>query len=150
LSADALPLAPLVTKIVDEIRAVHPSAKIELLMDGGCVAHVDPDRFEQVVSNLVDNAVTHGDVTRPILIVMACRAGEVTLAIQNHGAPIPRDAIPLLFNPFARVEKPAGRSAGLGLGLYISERIIDAHGGTLSVDSSAETGTKFTIALPAK
>lgn len=149
LSPTAVPLAPLVTKIVDEIRAAHPSAKIELLVDGGCAARVDTDRFEQVVSNLIDNAVAHGDVTRPILVVLSCRKGEVTLSIENHGAPIPREFIPLLFNPFARVEKPAGRSAGLGLGLYISERIMDAHGGKLSVDSSAELGTRFVITLPA-
>jgi hypothetical protein len=59
-----------------------------------------------------------------------------------------RAVLPLLFNPFARSEKPTSSACGLGLGLYNSERIIDAHGGKLSVQSSADEGTTVKVALP--
>jgi signal transduction histidine kinase len=58
-----------------------------------------------------------------------------------------RSFLPLLFNPFARSGRPQGKSGGLGLGLYIAERIVDGHGGTLSVQSTEETGTTFAVTL---
>ena len=70
------------------------------------------------------------------------------MTVQNQGPPIDPDFLPLLFNPFARGQKPLLSSAGLGLGLYISERIVDAHHGILSVQSSDEAGTAFTVTLP--
>ncbi len=148
LSAEPVDLAMLVTGIVDEVRAAHPASTIELLVDGDCAARVDVDRFEQVVSNLVGNAVAHGDPARPIHVVLTSRGDSVGLTVQNHGTPIPPDFLPLLFNPFARAEKPLGHSAGLGLGLYISERILHAHGGEISVTSSAESGTEVAVVVP--
>ena len=141
-------LGPIVLKILDEVRAAHPEARFEVHAEDDFSAPVDADRFEQVVSNLLGNAVTHGDKTRPIQVVMSSSPDEVCLTVQNHGTPIDPAFLPLLFNPFARAEKPGGRSAGLGLGLYISERIIAGHGGTLSVTSTAEAGTSFEVNLP--
>jgi signal transduction histidine kinase len=148
LSEQPLDLAPLVSKITEEIQTAHPASRIELRVDGDCRVRVDADRFEEVVSNVVGNAVSHGDASRPVVVRLSCESDTVRLAIHNHGKPIPPACVPLLFNPFARNEKPDGASAGLGLGLYISERVIDAHEGTLSVCSSAEAGTEFTVCLP--
>jgi PAS domain S-box-containing protein len=141
-------VAPLVSRIVEEIRAAHPRSAIELSVEGSCFARVDTDRFEQVVSNLLENAVTHGDETKPILVELACSAGRVTMSVRNWGTPIEAAFLPLIFNPFARGPQPRGRSAGLGLGLYISERIVDAHRGKLTVQSSQEAGTVFEAVLP--
>jgi PAS domain S-box-containing protein len=141
-------LAPIVTKIVDEVRAAHPESTFEVHTEGECLAPVDVDRFEQVVSNLLGNAVTHGDKAQPVRITIGANPKEVRLTVQNQGEPIDPGFLPLLFNPFARAQKPSGRSAGLGLGLYISERIVEGHGGTLSVQSTRAAGTTFEVNLP--
>jgi signal transduction histidine kinase len=70
------------------------------------------------------------------------------VTVHNYGRPIDPAFLPLLFNPFARGERARGSSAGLGLGLYISERIVVAHRGRLTVQSDQETGTQFHVVLP--
>ena len=148
LSTEPVDLGALLTKIVDEIGEGQPNCRFELDVQGLCTARVDPDRLEQVMSNLLGNAVAHGDQTQPIRVVLHCEADWASLAVHNHGSPIPTDFLPLLFNPFAREQASRRPSAGLGLGLYISERIVAAHGGTLSVQSSEAAGTRFTVRLP--
>lgn len=149
ITVEPLPqnVVPIVARIVDEIAAAHPHRVIDLLTDGPCSANVDADRFEQVVSNLLSNAVVHGDPGTTIRVEISTRETVISVAVHNHGVPIPPSVVPLLFNPFAR-EKPESRSHGLGLGLYISERIVDAHGGTIEVESSAAGGTRFDVMLP--
>jgi PAS domain S-box-containing protein len=148
LSAEPVDLAPLVSKIVDEVRIARPETSIKVRVEGSCAARIDPDRFEQVVSNLVGNAVAHGDTIQPINVVLTSSPQAVTMTVQNGGPPIAPEFMPLLFNPFARDEKLRGLSTGLGLGLYISERIIYAHHGRLSVQSSQEAGTCVEVILP--
>jgi signal transduction histidine kinase len=141
-------LVPLVRKIIDEIRLAHPEYSFELYADGPCCASVDADRFEQVVSNLLGNAATHGDPERPISVALGQREKLVSLSVLNYGPPIEPDSMPLLFDPFRRVRRPEARSEGLGLGLYIAERIVHAHGGMLEVRSSLEAGTTFEAFFP--
>lgn len=146
-------LVPLVGKIVEETRLAHPERRIELHAEGRCFASVDADRFEQVVSNLLGNAATHGEPARPIVVRVARVEGadseaQVTFSVRNYGTPIDSSFLPLLFDPFRRQRKPEGRSAGLGLGLYISERIVRAHGGTIRVESSEKEGTLFETVIP--
>jgi signal transduction histidine kinase len=138
----------LVKKIVDEIRAGNPARRIDVKSEGACHASVDADRMEQVISNLVGNAVAHGDPEKPITVSIAVKGGTWNLAVHNHGPPIEAAFMPILFDPFKRAAKTARRSEGLGLGLYISERIVSAHGGTIEVASSAEKGTSFLVTLP--
>jgi len=152
-------LVPLIAKIVEETRLSHPEQRIELRSEGRCFASVDADRFEQVVANLLLNAATHGDRRRPILVhVAASLAGArkdstlpgswISLGVRNFGTPIEAACLPLLFDPFRRERKPKGHSAGLGLGLYISERIVRAHGGSLRATSSEFEGTLFEVLIP--
>jgi signal transduction histidine kinase len=145
---DERELAPLVEKIVDEVRAANPGRAIELLTQGTCRAHVDGDRFEQVVSNLVANAVLHGDPGQPVRVELATRAAAASLSVHNQGVPIDPALLPTLFDPFKRGETRAGRPHGLGLGLYIADRIVTAHGGTLRVESTVEQGTRFEALFP--
>lgn len=142
-------LLPLVAKIVDEARLAHPRQRIELRAAGRCIASVDADRFEQVVAHLLSNAATHGDGSRPVQVEVSTEGWNVYLRVRNYGRPISPEVLPLLFEPLRRARKPdEGRSAGLGLGLYISERIVRAHGGALRVESSAELGTLFEATFP--
>ncbi|HWZ92298.1 MAG TPA: ATP-binding protein, partial [Polyangiaceae bacterium] len=142
-------LTPHVTRVVDEMRAVHPSREILLQAEPVCFARADGDRFEQVVSNLLGNAVAHGDPARPITLEVRAQAGKCRVCVHNYGPAIDPAFMPLLFDPFRR-EKPCSSSSGLGLGLYISEQIITLHGGELRVTSSAEMGTLFEVILPSQ
>lgn len=103
----------------------------------------DPERLSQVVENLVSNAIKHG--TGDVTVRVARDDAHVKLTVHNMGPPIPPDALPTLFEPFRRATP---RSGGFGLGLFIVDRIARAHGGTVSVASSATEGTTFTVRLP--
>lgn len=141
-------LVAIVAKIVDEVGGAHPGRRIELRAEGPCLAYVDPDRFEQVVSNLLGNAMTHGDPQRSVTVTVAARGGVASVDIHNYGPPIDPAFMPLLFDPFRRGEKPRARSDGLGLGLYVAERIVSAHGGKIEVESSHASGTRFEVIFP--
>jgi signal transduction histidine kinase len=141
-------LVALVSRIVDEMRAGHPGRAIELEASGAVEACVDPDRFEQVVCNLLGNAVAHGDANKPIRVALTQRERVVSLSVHNHGVAIDPAFMPLLFDPFRRGGQPQGRSEGLGLGLYISQCIVAAHGGKIEVDSAPALGTRFEVILP--
>lgn len=140
-------LVALVTRIVDEVSAANVGHVIELGATGSCLVSVDPDRFEQVVSNLLCNAIAHGDPALPITVLVMTGESVASFSVHNHGEPIEPAFMPMLFDPFKR-ERPAMRSEGLGLGLYISERIVSAHGGTIEVDSCSRAGTRFEVKIP--
>jgi signal transduction histidine kinase len=142
-------LVPLVSNVVTEMRVAHPSQGFELRTEPPCVMKVDGDRFQQVVSSLLGNAVSHGDRERPITVAVAGGPDGVTVSVHNHGAPIAPALMPILFDPFKRGRTPRDRRPGsLGLGLYITERIVAAHGGTLVVESSQDSGTTFQASFP--
>jgi len=147
-SDQEIELLPLVSRIVDEIRTAAPSCSIEVRAAAPCKLRVDADRFEQVVSNLVGNAVAHGSPQTPIVVTLSAAADDVVLRVHNHGKPIDPRFLPRLFDPFKKGAKPEGRSEGLGLGLYISERIVRTHGGTIGVTSSQAAGTCFEATFP--
>jgi PAS domain S-box-containing protein len=141
-------LCELVRRIIDEGAVAHPERVFDLVMPFACEGEWDPDRLEQVVSNLVGNAITHGLANRPIQIRVACAGEIVELVIQNEGAPIPAELLPVLFDPFRRGAAPGTSTRGLGLGLYITEQIVHAHRGKIRVQSTAEDGVTFAVTLP--
>jgi signal transduction histidine kinase len=155
--ADGLPLkrspqdlAALALKIAEELRVAHPGRTINVQTERPCQAFVDPDRIEQVLSNVVGNALAHGDPARPVTLAVDRRAEVATVSVHNFGPPIDPAFLPLLFDPFKRGNRAAhqqGGAAGLGLGLYISERIVSAHGGRIEVTSDAIAGTRFEVML---
>jgi signal transduction histidine kinase len=99
---------------------------------------------------VINNAVDHGTDTTPINVMASGDGDEVELAVQNWGPVIPTNQVEKVFAPMYRIDdgKTAAPSSNLGLGLYITERIVAAHGGTIRVESSDERGTTFTIRLP--
>ena len=107
----------------------------------------------QLLSNLLYNAVQHGDPESTISLRAVGAADGVTLQVHNMGEPIPEEALPLLFEPMVQAARAAsGRgtrsSTSMGLGLYIVKEITHGHGGTIDVESSIETGTTLTLRLP--
>ena len=110
----------------------------------------DPDRIARVVSNLVGNALAHGASDAPVHVLLREEPGCARLSVHNHGPPIPPDAQPHLFDPFWRGPDAArpSREDSLGLGLFIVKQVVDAHGGTVDVESTLEEGTTFSVGLP--
>ncbi len=149
-----LPVSPsdmdfgeLCRNVVDEVLAAHPGREVELEAPGDLRGHWDYPRMAQVVSNLLSNALTHGDGEAPVRLIVGAVSGFVTLDVVNRGPTIAPELLKTLFEPF--VQGPAtgmGKQCGLGLGLYIAHQIVASHGGTLTAQSD-EGATTFTVRL---
>ncbi len=138
----------LATRVVEELRAAHPETPIELSLEGADDGEWDRGRLEQVLSNLIGNAITHGAPGEPVRVEVADQGEEVSVAVKNRGPAIDPELQPKIFDPFRRAG--ATDTQGLGLGLYIAKEIVAAHGGALTVRSSAEEGTCFSFRIPRK
>jgi signal transduction histidine kinase len=132
--------------VVNELRMIWPTRVIETNYDIDVPVMCDESRISQLFSNLLGNALSHGDPSLPVRIEAHTRGGEFCLSISNPGEQISDAAKARLFQPFYRGEVRAGQE-GLGLGLYISSEIAAAHSGTLEVSSSPEQ-TCFTLKMP--
>ncbi|HEV8550886.1 MAG TPA: response regulator [Polyangiaceae bacterium] len=140
-------VSKLVQRTVEELRAVYPERNVVVTSDGNCTATGDPDRLLQLFSNLLANALHHGEAGTDVSVWIGCSEAEVTLKVHNGGS-IPAELLPLLFDPFRKREPARGKSEGLGLGLFISQQIAQAHGGGVEVQSHPDSGTTFTVRLP--
>jgi signal transduction histidine kinase len=133
--------------IVDELRMARPAATIQLQCPELRGAW-DRDRLEQVFSNLIGNALAHGDPNKPVTVTVGADALRVWVQVHNEGPPIPQELQSALFSPFRMGERSNSSPAGLGLGLYISNEVIARHGGEIEVRSTAMQGTTFRVVLP--
>ncbi|HEX3702843.1 MAG TPA: HAMP domain-containing sensor histidine kinase, partial [Vicinamibacterales bacterium] len=107
---------------------------------------VDRGQIERVVANLVTNATRATPSGGSVTVAAMARGGEVAVSVADSGAGIPRDYLARIFEPFVQV--PGGSNAGAGLGLAISKRIVEAHGGRLSAQSEPGKGSTFTFTVP--
>ncbi|MFY0521974.1 sensor histidine kinase [Archangium gephyra] len=124
----------------------HPGRVVLSHEPGTYSGEWDPDRLAQVISNLVGNALHHGASHTPVEVALHQEDSTLVLTVHNQGAPIPEALLPHVFDPFRG--SGGGSRQGLGLGLYIVQQILQAHGGSISVDSRADSGTTFTVRLP--
>jgi signal transduction histidine kinase len=128
---------------IDELKASHPERSITCEVAGNVTGTWDPGRLQQVISNLVGNALTHG--TGAVSVRMEGHGHDVVFSVHNDGEPIPPEVLPVLFEPFRRGDRSPN---GLGLGLYIVREVIRRHGGSIEVRSSREAGTTFVSRWP--
>jgi signal transduction histidine kinase len=138
----------LCARILEELKLGHPGREIRLRAEGNGSGCWDPDRLEQVVSNLVGNALQYGPEDAPVTIESRGSETEWTLSVHNLGTPISPEVLRNLFEPFRRGRD--GSSGGiphLGIGLFIVRRIVQAHRGTVDVTSGVD-GTRFVVRLP--
>jgi two-component system sensor histidine kinase/response regulator len=136
-----------VERVIQEQRAAAPDREVALVSEGDLVGCWDAERLAQVVANLVGNAVHHGDPAAPVSVHLDGISPDVlVLTVENAGA-IDPDILPFVFDPFRGAPRHRGRSDGLGLGLYIVQQIVRAHGG--SIDARSDDGhTRFTVTIP--
>jgi signal transduction histidine kinase len=132
-------LDELVAKVVDELSAANPDREIKISQQGDVSGEWDPDRLEQVASNLVSNAVDHGD-GGPVLVELLGEAHQVSLCVRNRGPQMPPEVLAHLFEPFSRgPDEKSRKASGLGLGLYIAREIVRGHAGEIHATSNGET-----------
>jgi hypothetical protein len=135
------------TEVVKELQDGQPDREVVLDIRATRAVRCDIARLQQVTSNLVANALTHGDPQRRVKVSAFTSDAEFVLSVSNYGEPIPAEILPKIFEPFWR--QVIGRHRqGLGLGLSICSQIVRAHNGTLSVSSDREHGTTFTARWP--
>jgi signal transduction histidine kinase len=140
-------LARVARQVIEEIEAAHPGGSIALAVEGDVSGDWDPDRVAEVLSNLVGNAVQHGEGA--VDVRLSGEGDDVVAAVHNGGRAIPTAILPSLFDPFRRGDdRGPSRSPGVGLGLFISREIVRAHGGGIEVRSSDADGTTLTVRLP--
>jgi signal transduction histidine kinase len=143
-------LEHIVRDVADELRSTHPARALVVESSGDLEGSWDADRLQQVVSNLVGNALSHGAQDQAVRVALRAENGRVVLTVHNGGPPIPSTLREVLFDPFRRGsdQTPRGGTSGLGLGLYISRELVLAHGGNIKLESSEKDGTTFTVSLP--
>jgi signal transduction histidine kinase len=136
--------------VAAEVRSSYASSVVEVRTRGDTRGTWDCERLTQALTNLVSNAVHHGTQAAPIEMEVDGSGEMLEIAVRNRGPVIERDKIEHLFDDVKALDAPRtdGDRRHLGLGLYIVDRIVRAHGGTVSARSSSDVGTTFTIRLP--
>jgi signal transduction histidine kinase len=152
---DSIPITPspvdatdLAQEIAAEVRSSYEGTILNVRSEGDTRGAWDGERLTQAIMNLVNNAVHHGTAGAPIDILVSGGPREVTISVRNHGMPIPAAQMDRIFDAMKELQSPSGKDRRhLGLGLYIVDKIIRAHGGSVQIDSGPET-TVFSARLP--
>jgi signal transduction histidine kinase len=144
-------LAPICRKAIAEIAAAYPDRIIQIDCAERLLGRFDGTRVGQMVSNLVANAIHHGDRRAPVIVKISLEENDIAFQIHNEGRPIDESELPTIFEiPRRRTkEDERGDDYGhLGIGLFVVKKIIEAHSGRISVRSTAAAGTTFVANLP--
>lgn len=153
LSYELISVSPYLKRITSKFQGLARDKGITittLLQDDGITWNFDPDRIEQVLTNLIDNAIRHTPTGGKIDVQqrMSDRRGLI-IDVTDSGSGIPEEDLPFVFERFYKADKARTRGrSGTGLGLAIVKNIIDAHDGYISVNSLPEKGTTFSFILP--
>jgi PAS domain S-box-containing protein len=141
-------LAPFAAELVERLRGAVAVERLRLaLPDRLPPAWADPPRLERIVVNLITNALKYSAPETEVLLSAACGDGQLLLTVADRGPGIAADELPRVFERFYR-SPSAGPKEGLGLGLYITRLLVEAHGGRITVESQAGRGSAFHVALP--
>jgi signal transduction histidine kinase len=134
-------------EVVTELQTANGDRTILVDISIDRLVYCDRTRIQQLLSNLLGNALTHGAPGQPVTVGVTIQNDQLILQVRNGGDLISPDSISKVFEPYWRPEtsKPGG---GLGLGLFICKQIVKAHGGDLEVQSSEAAGTVFTARIP--
>jgi two-component system, OmpR family, phosphate regulon sensor histidine kinase PhoR len=151
LHREDLDLGETISALVEQFRGKWTGRTIRVSKKGkGLYAHADPHKFEEILINLIDNAVKYSPAGTPVVVSLEEDGPEIAISVRDRGVGIPSDEVPNLFQKFARVSSAATAEVpGTGLGLYIVKGFVEAHGGRVSVDSTPGEGSTFTFSLPA-
>jgi signal transduction histidine kinase len=146
-------LPGLALRIVERFSPTAAARQVEIHLDIPKTPvpplQLDPQRVEQILGNLLSNALHHTPEGGQITLALAANPGGVSLSVRDTGPGIPAEALPHLFERFYRADKARSReTGGTGLGLTIARQLAEAHGGTLIAGNHPEGGAVFTLRLP--
>ena len=148
LARERLELMELVRSAVISARATTQTHDLTVSGPDDVWASVDGLRIDQVLANLLTNAIKYSPNGGQIdVTVAAIGADAVQIAVRDRGIGIPEPTRELIFDRFYRVDE-TGPTSGMGLGLYICRQIVELHGGTIEAEAAPERGTRFTVTLP--
>jgi PAS domain S-box-containing protein len=140
-------LRAVLRQAIESNETVHPGRQVVVDCQGDCTGLFDADRMLQVFVNLIDNAVAYSPKDTRIDVALEDQGAALAARVHNLGDPIPPERLATIFEPFRRGTS-AANPGGLGLGLFIVQQIVAAHGGTVAVTSTREDGTTFALRLP--
>lgn len=142
---DLAPAVVAATRIFDRPDVAH---RLEIdCPDGLPAGDADADALDRILKNLVANAMKYSP-PGPVRVSARARDAMIEFAVEDHGPGIPDDALPRLFEPYFRVDHGAGTPRGTGLGLAVVRALVEAHGGSVHVDSAREIGTRIRFTIP--
>ncbi|PJF41886.1 MAG: hypothetical protein CUN55_11045, partial [Phototrophicales bacterium] len=139
--------------VVEKYRVLSDNKRIQVNIDIPSelpTLYIDPQRITQVIGNLVSNAIKYTPEDGQACVRARVNGDFVYVDVEDTGIGIPDQAIPTLFDKFTRVSGEAEKQEGTGLGLYIVRKLVEAHGGKISVSSQLGKGSTFTFSLPLK
>jgi signal transduction histidine kinase len=141
-------IGALVREIATSQQETVPAGRIVADLPSDAVwALADPPRLEQIVVNLLDNALKFSQTDDPVAVGLTADATDVILTVRDHGVGIPPAERERIFDQFHQAH-PESATKGMGLGLYISKQIVELHGGTISVEAPPDGGSRFVVRLP--
>lgn len=154
LHYEQVKLAPYIERVIRKFHGLAREKGIELeaeFRDGDMDIAFDPDRIEQVLTNLIDNAIRHTESVGAVRLIAERSGDGVTIHVQDSGSGIPEEDLPFVFERFYKADKARTRGrSGTGLGLAIAKNIVEAHKGLITVHSKLNEGTTFSFYLPAR
>jgi len=149
----ACSIAAICRDAAEEVRSSQPEREFLVDVPEDLVGHVDKARLRQALSNLLNNAMQHGEPGFPVTLIVREEAPNLTIQVINQGEPIPAESLQVIFDPLVQLSarspvRPEQPSTSLGLGLFIAREVALGHHGTIDVTSDREKGTVFTMRLP--
>jgi len=148
LRKERIELGQFLTEMIERLVRETDRERIYIDIPHPIEVTMDPHRIERVVANLLDNAIKYAKRSAPIVVRATSCMGRVCISVIDEGPGISDAELPFVFERHRRAESSAGRF-GNGLGLYVSKRIVEAHGGQIAVESIANVGSRFSFELPA-
>jgi PAS domain S-box-containing protein len=145
----AVDLHEQIRQVVEEVQQAHPHRDVIFEASGDGRGEWDPDRLHQIATNLAVNALAYSPGESVVRIRTWAESSLVMLEVHNTGKPIPEEMLRVLFEPFRRGQELKHSPTGsIGLGLFIVDQLVRAHGGTIDVSSTEAEGTTFRVRLP--
>jgi signal transduction histidine kinase len=144
-------IAPIIRETIELMtpKAEKQNISLNLICEKLSPVQTDAKRMEELIGNLVSNAINYSPDGGEVTVTVSTRGKWVELSVKDTGVGIPTDELPRIFEQFYRIRHPKTRKVvGTGLGLSIVKAIVDAHNGTIDVESIPEQGTIFRVMLP--
>ena len=149
LHSTLIELGAIAEQAVTHHSALPGAERVKIDIPEGTKAWADPDRIGHVISNMIENAIKFSDEGDITVAAGPAEDGMIELVVTDSGVGIEADRVGEIFSGPAPSGQRAGPS-GTGLGLYLSRRLVEVHGGTIEVESTLDEGSRFTVRLPAQ